>query len=216
MEPDLPGPGLISPDKVMAGFDLGQETKLRILLIFLIPGFLVFMTWKSQTLAPVQPPTSHDSTAQTEKYKNPITFATFPASPGQEIWQTTSSGLKYFDLAVGQGPSPQLGQRVAFLYVVRLQDGKVIASNTLYIDTLDIKKNRMELLTYVYGYTPFPAGWTEAVSTMKVGGWRRFILPPNLAYGSSTLSGAIPSNATLVIDAQLLYLDQTIRPKDLY
>ncbi len=107
---------------------------------------------------------------------------------------TTSSGLKYVDLVVGTGASPSPTDGVTVQYTGTLENGTVFDASRLH------------------GPEPasFPLnsvikGWTEGVSTMKVGGVRKLIIPPDLAYGDhSVASGVIPPNSTLIFIVELL------------
>jgi len=193
----------------MARFALSRKFKLRLLLTLLIPGFIGLITWQSRLDITPQSSTVLDSEPLADKNSKILTFIDAVALPGTGNWVTTASGLKYIDLILGQGPTPQIGQRLACWFILRLENGKVIASSRL-----NTNGRGLDTLSYICGYTPLPPGWNEAISTIKVGGLRRFVLPPNLAYGNATLGGSLPANSTFVVDVQLLYLDPKILSKD--
>jgi len=106
---------------------------------------------------------------------------------------TTPSGLKYTDLKVGDGPSPQVGQTVRVHYIGWLENGKEF--NNSYKGGSPIE------FTLGPGLIP---GWNEALPTMKVGGKRRLVIPPKLAYGPRGRPPEIPPNATLTFEIELL------------
>lgn len=58
--------------------------------------------------------------------------------------------------------------------------------------------------TFLLGAGRVIAGWDQGVVGMKVGGQRRLIIPPELAYGSTSPGSGVPANATLVFDVTLL------------
>ena len=106
----------------------------------------------------------------------------------------TASGLQYIDIEVGTGASPQTGQTVEVHYTGWLTDG------TKFDSSLD----RGQPLTFVIGTGQVIAGWDEGVASMKEGGERRLIIPPELAYGETGYPPVIPANAELIFDVELL------------
>ncbi len=106
---------------------------------------------------------------------------------------TTGSGLKYDDIVVGTGASPQSGQQVTVHYTGTLEDG------TKFDSSLD----RGQPFTFTIGVRQVISGWDEGVMTMKVGGKRKLIIPPQLGYGSRGV-GPIPPNSTLIFEVELL------------
>jgi peptidylprolyl isomerase len=106
----------------------------------------------------------------------------------------TASGLQIIDIEVGTGDSPQSGQTVEVHYTGWLADG------TKFDSSLD----RGQPFSFVLGAGRVIAGWDEGVASMKVGGKRRLIIPPELAYGESGYPPVIPANAELTFEVELL------------
>ncbi len=115
-----------------------------------------------------------------------------PAVSAQE--QTTSTGLKYIDIQEGTGATPQLGDDVSVNYT-----GWTLADGKKFDSSID----RGQPFTFVIGYCKVIKGWDYGVATMKLGGTRRLIIPPELGYGSRS-NGSIPANSTLIFDVHLL------------
>jgi peptidylprolyl isomerase len=111
---------------------------------------------------------------------------------------TTASGLKIIDVKVGTGPSPKPGQTCVMNYTGWLyENGKKGAK-------FDSSLDRNQPFSFPIGQHQVIAGWDEGVATMKVGGKRTLIIPPELGYGARGAGGVIPPNATLIFDVELL------------
>lgn len=110
---------------------------------------------------------------------------------GNEI--TTASGMKYTDLRVGDGATPRPGQTVRVHYIGWLANGTEFNNSYKGGPPVDFQMGT--------GLIP---GWNEALQTMKVGGKRRIILPPNLAYGQTGRPPTIPPSETLTFEIELL------------
>jgi len=127
-----------------------------------------------------------------------------PADPtptpteGMEVI-TTDSGLKYIDLKTGNGESPKSGAIVTVHYSGWLDDGTLFDSSVKRGTPATFALNRVV------------AGWTEGVGSMKVGGKRKLVIPPELGYGSRG-QGRIPPDATLTFEVELLEIKQPPEP----
>lgn len=111
---------------------------------------------------------------------------------------TTASGLQIADSKIGTGATPTRGQTCVMHY-----------TGWLFVDGKKGKKfdssvDRNEPFEFPIGEHKVIAGWDEGVATMKVGGKRTLVIPPELGYGARGAGGAIPPNATLIFDVELL------------
>jgi peptidylprolyl isomerase len=118
------------------------------------------------------------------------------ANAQQEV--ATPSGLKYIDTTVGTGAAPKTGQTCVMHYTGWLYDGGKKGAK------FDSSVDRGQPFEFKIGQRQVIGGWDEGVATMKVGGKRTLIIPPALGYGARGAGGAIPPNATLMFDVELL------------
>lgn len=107
----------------------------------------------------------------------------------------TASGLMYVDLKVGDGETPAgPTTKVKVHYTGWLLNGKKFDSS---VDRGS---------PAVFGLNQVIKGWTEGVGSMKVGGKRKLLIPPDLAYGKQD-KGSIPPNSTLLFEVELLGIE---------
>jgi FKBP-type peptidyl-prolyl cis-trans isomerase len=110
----------------------------------------------------------------------------------------TADGLKYIDTKPGTGASPKIGQNVAVHY-----------TGWLYVNgakgkKFDSSRDRGEPIVFPLGNGQVIKGWDEGIETMKVGGKRTLIIPPELGYGARAMGNAIPANSWLIFDVELV------------
>ena len=112
-------------------------------------------------------------------------------------YTTLPSGIRYRDEVVGEGESPRSGQWVTVHYTGWLdnqgQPGR----------KFDSSRDRGDPFQFMIGMGQVISGWDIGVSTMKVGGRRILVLPPEHGYGARGAGGVIPPNATLVFEVEL-------------
>ncbi|MFY9550693.1 MAG: FKBP-type peptidyl-prolyl cis-trans isomerase [Thermoanaerobaculia bacterium] len=121
------------------------------------------------------------------------------AKKGASKMHKTPSGLEYEDIKEGTGASPKTGQTCVMDYTGWLWENGAKGKK------FDSSVDRGTPFEFPIGQGRVIKGWDEGVSTMKVGGKRLLLIPPELAYGSRGAGGGlIPSNATLLFEVELL------------
>ena len=111
---------------------------------------------------------------------------------------TTSTGLQIIDTKAGTGATPRAGQTAVVHYTGWLSNNGAKGAK------FDSSVDRNEPFEFPLGQGRVIKGWDEGVATMKIGGKRTLIVPPQLGYGARGAGGVIPPNATLIFDVELL------------
>ena len=109
-------------------------------------------------------------------------------------FKETKSGLKYIILKKGDGLKPSTGDLVKVHYKGQLLDQTVFDSSYKRNQPIEFKVGEGQVIP----------GWDEGIMLLNNGDKARFIIPPNLAYGSSGAGGVIPPNATLIFEVELI------------
>lgn len=107
--------------------------------------------------------------------------------------QTTESGVKYWDLEVGDGPAVLPRAEVKVRHTGWLEDGTVFDTTEMIRKPSSFSLSRGRVI----------AGWREGIPGMRVGGKRRLEVPPQLAYAEAG-AGPIPPNATLIFEVEVV------------
>jgi len=111
------------------------------------------------------------------------------------------TSLQITDGKTGSGATAASGKQVTVHYTGWLYDAKAADKHGKKFDS---SKDRGEPFAFKLGAGQVIAGWDQGVAGMKVGGTRTLVIPSDLGYGRRGAGGAIPPNATLVFDVELL------------
>lgn len=173
---------------------------MRYLFIILLSiGLLAGCSKKKSEQAPATQPSEKTSEQSQPAQEGKMDVNTNkPHQIPESDFVTTPSGLKYADLVVGSGEQPKTGDVVVVHYTGWLTDGTRFDSSVL----------RGQPFKFPLGMHRVIPGWDEGLSTMKVGGVRQLVIPPQLAYGDRGAGGVIPPNATLIFEVKLLGIEK--------
>jgi peptidyl-prolyl cis-trans isomerase A (cyclophilin A) len=109
-------------------------------------------------------------------------------------FEKTESGLRYQFIQKGEGKKAESGKTVSVHYEGSLESGKVF----------DSSYPRKKPIEFTLGQGQVIEGWDEGIELLRVGDKARFVIPAHLGYGSRGAGGAIPPNATLIFDVELM------------
>lgn len=109
-------------------------------------------------------------------------------------FKKTENGLRYKILQEGKGNKPEKGQKVTVHYEGSLLDGQIF----------DSSYKRGKPIDFTLGVGQVIPGWDEGIGLLKKGAKARFVIPPDLAYGSAGAGGIIPPNAPLIFSVELI------------
>jgi len=147
-------------------------------ILLTLLAFLSAGVWAAQDQTTTSKPAAKTGTAQPK--------------PAAQM-TTTPSGLQYRDMVVGKGAQPKEGDIVVVNYTGTFTSGKVFDTSV-----------GKQPFKFHLGRGEVIKGWDEGVATMHVGGKRKLVIPPDLAYGAGGYPGVIPPNSTLTFVVELL------------
>lgn len=154
-------------------------------LVLVLLGGLA--AWRIIDERPPQPPQSAPQTAPQS------TSAPDASAPKDTATPALNGKLQITDLKVGSGAVAKAGQPVTVHYRGTLTNGQ----------QFDASYDRGDPFSFTLGAGEVIKGWDQGVAGMKVGGKRKLVIPPDLAYGAQD-KGSIPPNSTLLFNVELL------------
>jgi peptidylprolyl isomerase len=163
-------------------------------ILFTFLAFLSANVWAAQEQTTTPAPVAKAQSAAQKSAATGAKAGTTHPKPAVKT-TTTPSGLQYVDLVVGKGPQPKHGDTVVVNYTGTFTNGKVF-DTSVGKKPFEFKLGRGEVIK----------GWDEGVASMHVGGKRKLVIPPDLAYGSGGYPGVIPPNSTLTFVVELLQI----------
>jgi peptidylprolyl isomerase len=149
-----------------------------------------------------QPTTSSATTSSATQAANQPAAPSITPSQGEV---TTSSGLRYVDEAAGSGEALQPGDFIRLNYTGALADGTQFGSSA----------ESGQPVLFPVGIGAIIPGLDEGIVSMKVGGKRKLIIPPALAFGENGSGAVIPPNATLIFDVEVVELLPRVKIEDI-
>jgi len=105
------------------------------------------------------------------------------------------------DTTIGTGAEATAGQHITVHYTGWLYDPAAPENKGRKFDS---SKDRGDPFQFTLGVGQVIGGWDQGFAGMKVGGHRTLVIPPELGYGARGAGGAIPPNATLLFEVELL------------
>ena len=163
----------------------------------LLAAFLTACAGEETTPEP-EPLTTDEAATPEEAAPTMADPTTITYAPELEVnidgMERTDSGLYYEVLEEGSGETVAPGQTAVVHYTGWLPDGT----------KFDSSRDRAQPFSFAVGAGQVIAGWDEGVAGMAIGEQRKLVIPPDMGYGATGAGGAIPPNATLVFDVELL------------
>ena len=169
----------------VTGKGIAVALAVAVALIFLALGTPILSSFGS-----INPVSEEMAIGTTTNLSTSTATMDLAQNPGEPL----PTELVATDTVIGSGAEATPGKMVTVNYVGALPDGTVF----------DASANHGQPFTFQLGAGQVIRGWDEGVAGMKVGGKRRLVIPPGMAYGNQAVGGVIPANATLLFEVELV------------